>query len=176
MRDVDRRRRLERLFDEHAADVRAYALRRIDPVSADDTVSEVFVVACRRIEEIPADALPWLLACARRILANQYRGARRRLALVERLSSVADGVVVMPGTDAAERLLRALDTLADGDRELLMMIAWEGLEPARAAVALECSRATLAVRLHRARRRLRAALESGELALPVTPTPMEAVE
>jgi hypothetical protein len=32
-------------------------LRRIDPASADDTVSEVFIVACRRIEEIPADAL-----------------------------------------------------------------------------------------------------------------------
>src|SRR6185437_14080530 len=86
MRDVERRQLLEGLFNEHAAAVRAYALRRIDPASADDTVSEVFVVACRRIEEIPPDALPWLLACARRVLANQYRGARRRLALVDRQS------------------------------------------------------------------------------------------
>ncbi len=176
MRDVDRRQRLEQLFDEHGAAVRAYALRRIDPASADDTVSEVFVVACRRLDEVPPDALPWLLACARRVLANQYRSARRRLALVDRLSSVAGEVD--EASDAAlgaKRLLRALDSLSDGDRELLMMIAWEGLEPARAAAALECSRATLAVRLHRARRRLAAALEAGELASPMTPTPMEAV-
>lgn len=176
MREDDRRRRLELLFDEHAAAVRAYALRRIDPASADDTVSEVFVVACRRIDEIPADALPWLLACARRVLANQYRGTRRRLALADRLSTVSSEVVGTSGTDARERLLRALDSLSDGDRELLMMIAWEGLEPARAAAALECSRATLAVRLHRARHRLRAALEGDGVVSPMTPTQMEAVK
>jgi RNA polymerase sigma-70 factor, ECF subfamily len=176
MTDVDRRRRLELLFDQHAAAVRAYALRRTDAVSADDTVSEVFVVACRRIDEIPADALPWLLACARRVLANQYRGARRRLALFERLSSVAGHAEGRSDANGAERLLRALDSLSDGDRELLMMVAWEGLEPARAAAALECSRAALAVRLHRARRRFRAALEGGDPASPVMPTQMEAVK
>jgi RNA polymerase sigma factor (sigma-70 family) len=175
MRDVDLRRRLEGLFDEHAASVRAYALRRIDPASADDTVSEVFVVACRRIDEIPADALPWLLACARRVLANQYRGARRQLALVDRLSSMEASALGRSGAVAAEALLCALDTLSDGDRELLMMIAWEGLEPSRAAAALECSRATLAVRLHRARRRLAVALEEGGHGPPMTSTRMEAV-
>jgi RNA polymerase sigma-70 factor (ECF subfamily) len=175
MRDVDRRRQLELLFDEHAAAVRAYALRRIDPASADDTVSEVFVVACRRIDEVPADALPWLLACARRVLANQYRGARRRIALVDRLS-VAGEVVTNPDRQDQEALLRALDRLSDGDRELLMMIAWEGLDPARAAAALECSRATLAVRLHRARRRLGAALEEVGVSSPMRTTPMEAVK
>jgi RNA polymerase sigma-70 factor, ECF subfamily len=179
MTEVDRRRRLEALFDEHAAAVRAYALRRINPASADDTVSDVFVVACRRIDEIPADALPWLLACARRVLANQYRGARRRLALVDRLSALDGKIVTRPGTDdAPDALLRALESLSAEDRELLMMIAWEGLEPARAAAALECSRATLAVRLHRARRRLAAALEAvgGDTPLNSRSTPMEAVK
>jgi RNA polymerase sigma-70 factor (ECF subfamily) len=176
MKDVDRRHRLERLFDEHAAAVRAYALRRIDPVSADDTVSEVFIVACRRLDDIPQDALPWLLACARRVLANQYRGARRRLALVDRLSSVSDEAAGVSGADAPERLLRALDSLSDSDRELLMMIAWEGLAPARAAAALECSRATLAVRLHRARRRLQAALDEDAPGSPLRPAPLEAVK
>ena len=56
------------------------------------------------------------------------------------------------------RLLRALGSLRERDREVLMLIAWEGLQPARAAAALECSRRTLAVRLHRARQRLAAAL------------------
>jgi RNA polymerase sigma-70 factor, ECF subfamily len=172
----DRHRRLEVLFDEHAAAVRAYALRRIDAASADDTVSEVFVVAWRRIDEIPADALPWLLACARRVLANQYRGARRRLALVDRLSSAEDPASAMSGIEPAEPLLCALMTLSERDQELLMMIAWEGLDPARAAAALECSRATLAVRLHRARRRLAAALDEIGHGSEMQSTELEAVE
>jgi RNA polymerase sigma-70 factor, ECF subfamily len=68
--DLERRERLRLLFEAHADAVRAYALRRIDASAADDTVSEVFVVACRRLDEVPGDALPWLLACARRVIAN----------------------------------------------------------------------------------------------------------
>jgi len=85
MDELARRARLEALLAEHADAVRAYAVPRIGPEAADDTVSEVFVVARRRIERVPADALPWLLACARRVLANQRRSARRRDALVGRL-------------------------------------------------------------------------------------------
>jgi RNA polymerase sigma-70 factor (ECF subfamily) len=158
MSEAERRRRLEALFDEHAVAVRAYALRRIDSASADDTVSEVFVVACRRLEDVTDDALPWLLACARRVVANQYRGARRRLAVAERLASVVPSRT-FDAPDSGGRLMRALEALSERDREVLMLIAWDGLEPARAAAALECSRTTLAVRLHRARRRLAAALE-----------------
>ena len=50
-------------------------------------------------------------------------------------------------------------------------MAWEGLEPEQAARAAGCSRATFAVRLHRARRRLAAALDqqhSPALPLEVT--------
>ncbi|MGH2908584.1 MAG: RNA polymerase sigma factor, partial [Solirubrobacteraceae bacterium] len=68
--EVDRVR-LERPFAAHAPAVRAYALRRTDPVSADDVVMEVFVVACRRLDAVPDGPLPWLLGCARRVLANQ---------------------------------------------------------------------------------------------------------
>jgi DNA-directed RNA polymerase specialized sigma24 family protein len=156
--DRERRLRLERLFDEHAATVRAYALRRIDGASAEDTVMEVFVIACRRLDQVPAEPLPWLLACARRVLANQRRGADRQRALAGRLA-----VAAAPGLSECElggdSLLRALAELSERDREVLLLIAWEGLGPAQAAAALECSRATLAVRLHRARRRLAAALQ-----------------
>jgi len=82
---MDRRARLERLFAEHALAVRAYARRRIDIERADDTLSEVFVIAWRRIGEIPADQLPWLLTCARRVLSNQRRSAARADRLAERL-------------------------------------------------------------------------------------------
>src|ERR1700733_1908946 len=83
----ERRLRLEALFIAHADDVLAYAQRRSDAETADDVLSEVFVVAWRRLEEVPADPLPWLLACARRVLANQRRAERRRAAFVDRLSA-----------------------------------------------------------------------------------------
>jgi RNA polymerase sigma-70 factor (ECF subfamily) len=152
--------RLAKLFHEHAAAVRGYALRRTDPQTADDVVSEVFLVACRRLEDVPDDPLPWLIGCARRVLANQRRGDRRRGALAERLTSEPDPAAPEPAGD--ETLSIAFASLRPADREILALVAWEGLEGARAARALGCSRGTFAVRLHRARRRLAAALRAAE--------------
>jgi len=171
--ELERRERLRALFEAHADAVKAYALRRIGPSAADDVVSEVFVVACRRLEDVPVDALPWLLGCARRIIANQQRSARRRTALIRRLD--AEPRLAPQWELARSPLLRALQALDERDREVLRLITWEGLDPARAAAALECSRATLAVRLHRARRRLAAALERIEQTDSIATTSTEAV-
>jgi RNA polymerase sigma-70 factor (ECF subfamily) len=154
--ELERRRRLEGLFREHAAAVHAYARRRTDGASADDAVGEVFGIAWRRIAEVPEPALPWLLACARRVLANQRRGERRAGALRSRLAANAAPRSAMPEGDGALRA--ALSGLRSRDREILLLTAWEGLGPAEAAAVLGCSRRTVAVRLHRARRRLEAAL------------------
>jgi RNA polymerase sigma-70 factor (ECF subfamily) len=155
----ERRARLEQLFDRHAADVRAYALRRIDAETAADVVMDVFVVACRRLEDVPADPLPWLLACARRVLANQRRAARRAEALHDRMAQALgrrghDGA-------AAARLAAALDQLSESDREIVLLAAWEGLTPGQIGRVVGCSRGAAAVRLHRARRRLETALRAG---------------
>ena len=158
MEDDERRVRLEALFVEYGRDVLAYARRRIDITTADDVLSEVFVVAWRRLDDIPTgDPLPWLLACARRVLANQRRGERRRAAVVERLQVQAAAVQgpVEP-TDGA--LARALGSISERDREVLLLVAWEELSAEQAASVLGCSRPTFFVRLHRARRRLSAAL------------------
>lgn len=100
----------------------------------------------------------WCL-CARRVLANQHRRARRDVALVSRLEAAAAlrpaAIGITPGDTG---LGEALAELGERDRELLLLIAWEGLEPAEAAKVLGCSRNALAVRLHRARKRLAAAL------------------
>lgn len=160
MDEFQRRLRLEALFSAHDAAVRAYARRRVDAAAADDAASEVFAFAWRRLDDVPEDALPWLLGCARRVLAHQQRRVQRDAALVDRLEAVAAIVPSAPG-DAS--LARALAELSDHDRELLLLIAWEGLEPARAAKVLGCSRNALAVRLHRARRRLAAALARADL-------------
>jgi RNA polymerase sigma-70 factor (ECF subfamily) len=152
--DFQRRMRLEQLFAAHAGAVRAYARRRIDPVSADDTVSEVFAIAWRRLDDVPEVSLPWLLGCARRVLAHQRRRLHRDVALAERLGRAP----AQPAPRDDPVLGWALSQLNERDRELLLLIAWEGLDPAQAAQVLGCTRNALAVRLHRARKRLAAVL------------------
>jgi RNA polymerase sigma-70 factor (ECF subfamily) len=159
----------------HGQAVRAYALRRIDRSTADDVVSEVFVVAFRRLEEIPDDALPWLLATARRVIANHRRAAGRREALNAQLG------VLHPGGWRDEiggepELLSALATLRERDREVLLLVAWEDFDPPSAAAVLGCSRATFAVRLHRARRRLAKAMAQAEQENDITLRPTEATK
>lgn len=169
--DVDRPR-LEELFAAHAPAVRAYARRRTDPASADDVVMEVFVVACRRLDAVPDEPLPWLLGCARRVLANQRRTAHRSDALVVRISSTLGSPTLEP--DAGERLEQALSALRESDREVLLLNAWDDLDGAALGTVLGCSRTAAAVRLHRARRRLAAAYaRSG--ATPASDSDLEVV-
>ena len=159
------RARLEALYAEHAAAVHAYARRRADAATAEDAVAETFLVAWRRLRDVPsADPLPWLYATARHVLANQRRGDARRAALSARLQRERPAPpAAEPGvSEEGAALLRALAALRPADREVLLLTAWEGLEPARAAVVLGCTRAALHVRLHRARRRLEAALAPAE--------------
>lgn len=152
--------RLERLHREHAGAVRAFVRRRIGAEEADDVVADVFVVAWRRLDHVPADARIWLLGVARRVLANRHRSARRQRALYERLAreagprpTVADG----PGVgDSA--ILRALASLSARDREVLLLVTWDGLSHAEAATVLAVRPQTLTMRVHRARRRLEQAL------------------
>jgi RNA polymerase sigma-70 factor (ECF subfamily) len=162
---VTREERFEGLFREHYAAIRAYALRRAPRDAAQDVVADTFLVAWRRLDDVPADALPWLYGVARRVLANERRSVTRRTALDRRL---ADTVVRVPAADVgeaigdAERLRAAVASLSPRHRETLMLVAWEGLSGARAARAAGCSAATFAVRLHRARARLAAELAPRE--------------
>jgi RNA polymerase sigma-70 factor (ECF subfamily) len=158
--DHDRRLRLEALYSQNAAAVHAYARRRTDAVSAEDVVMEVFVIACRRLDEVPAQPLPWLLGCARRLLANQRRGAQRAEALIERLASVGSSTVT--GDPTSDLVMAALAALSVRDREILLLSSWEDLEPGEIAQVLRCTRATATVRLHRARKRLGAAIRGGD--------------
>jgi RNA polymerase sigma-70 factor, ECF subfamily len=174
-----KRARFEQLFRDNHAAVRAYAFRRAAPDAAQDVVAETFLVAWRRLDEVPADALPWLYGVARRVLANQRRSARRSAALERQLtpSSVPDWRDDPADIVGEAELMRAaLGRLSERDREALMLVAWEGLETARAARAAGCSRPTFAVRLHRARARLAAEVHSleGSTAPSPDPDPMEA--
>ena len=153
---MEQRARFEALYREHAGAVRAYARRRIETAAADDVVSEVFLTAWRRLPDAPEDPLPWLLGIARRMIANRRRGEARAAALRSRLASATPREPAgEPGGAGLDRPLEAaLRALSERDREVLLLVAWDQLEPARAARALGISRGTFAVRLYRARRRV----------------------
>jgi RNA polymerase sigma-70 factor (ECF subfamily) len=142
------------MFRAHHDAVLAYALRRATPDDARDVVADTFLIAWRRLDEVPRDhSRAWLYGVARRVLANQRRAVRRQTSLVHRLPSLVTGP---PAGDGL--ILEALAALGDGDRELLLLVAWEGLSITDAALVLGCRTATARMRLHRARRRLAAQL------------------
>lgn len=157
--DDARRKEFELLFAANHGPVRAYVLRRA-PVVVDDVVAETFLAAWRRLDTIGEDPLPWLLAVARRALANQLRAERRREALTRRLRREPVGAYTWEPPDSmSPALADAMASLSWREREALLLVAWEGLDPARAAVAAGCTAAAFRVRLHRARRRVAAALQ-----------------
>ena len=75
------------LYERHASLVLAYARRRIGADEAEDVLAETFLVAWRRRDDVPDDALPWLYAVAGNVLRNRTRAQRRRAALSARLAT-----------------------------------------------------------------------------------------
>lgn len=157
----------EQLYAEHWREVLGYALRRTgSPADAADLASEVFLVVWRRRDEVPGrnDFRPWLFGVARNVLLNHRRGERRRERLGTLLLSAVgeqhpDTADVVVDRDQHQVLIAAVRGLPEPDRELVTLVSWEGLSPAEAAVALQINPVTARVRLHRARKRLRASLE-----------------
>jgi len=154
--DPERRRRFEALFSAHHAAVSAYVVRRAGGgVGVDDAIADTFLVAWRRLDDVPDPALPWLLGVARRVLADQRRGLRRRRSLSARLALASRAAPAWEPPDGiSDELADALRSLTEHEREALLLVAWDGLTPAQAAAAAGCSTAAFRVRLHRARRRV----------------------
>lgn len=156
------RARFTELYVRHYRPVLAYALRRVPPDQARDAVDETFLIAWRRMPDLPGAALPWLLVTARNVLREQWRRGERQNALVAAIAAVHQSMhQAGPEPGVVERLtvLQALSGLSERDREVLMLTVWDGLSNREAAVVAGCSVSSFAVRLHRARRRLASALE-----------------
>jgi len=158
--------RFESLFEAHHLALLAYAARRCPTVAdAEDVVAEVYLVAWRRLEDVPAGdvARPWLYGVARRTIDNQRRGFTRRARLRARLEATADRPMASspPATPETQPALDALSRLSAGDQELLRLVAWEELSHAEIAEVLGISVNAVAIRLHRARARFEQALVKG---------------
>jgi RNA polymerase sigma-70 factor, ECF subfamily len=153
--------RFSSLYRDHARELLGYALRRsADPDEAADIVAETFLIAWRRLNDVPPgeETRLWLYGTARRVLSNQGRGARRRDRLTERLRNELHRQLPAHQTQEGGAFLEALAALGEADRELLMLIGWEELTPTQAGQALGISPFAARTRLHRARRRLRTQL------------------
>jgi RNA polymerase sigma-70 factor, ECF subfamily len=153
-----------------------------------------------RIPDPPADRL-WLYGVARRVVAGKIRSARRFRQLTARLQAcyrddrnpgasdlesadgldqalahgaMADGAIAdSAGRDGTvrDRLAAAIARLRPAEREALTLVLWDELSHAEAAEVLGCSVNAVAIRVHRAKARLRDALTStdqaGHAASPV---------
>lgn len=165
------------LYAAHGRAILAYAVRRTrDPQDASDALAETFLVAWRRLADVPAgdDARLWLYGVARRTLANQARAERRRERLAERLRHelpAAVAAVSPPAARADSVVLTALAGLDEADREILLLAGWERLEAGEIAAVLGITGVAARARLHRARRRLRARLEQDANPFPTSARP-----
>jgi RNA polymerase sigma-70 factor (ECF subfamily) len=169
--DVDR---FEQMYRRHFRPVLRYALARLEPERARDVAAETFLIAWRRLGELPPEPAAWLFAVARKVIAGQLRADARRAALSTRLTIVhaRGGDGADPAEEFAQRdsALSALARLSEPDREILLLIAWDGLPPPLAASVLGISRLNFAVRLHRARKRLAVALAAADAISPTRNT------
>lgn len=150
-----------RLYQDHAREILGYALRRTEePEDAADVVAETFLVAWRRLGDVPlgGEARLWLYGTARNTLANKRRGEHRRTRLAARLREELRSQAAEQAMHDGGGLISTLATMSEADRELLMLVGWEELTPSQAARVLGISPLAARSRLHRARRRLRARL------------------
>jgi RNA polymerase sigma-70 factor (ECF subfamily) len=162
----DRRSRFETIWDLYRLEVLAYCLRRTAAADAEDVCAETFVIAWRRIDEIPpgSRALLWLYGTARRVLANQWRSVQRRSRLEQKLSGLGVITASDPALVAVQRaedrtVVEAVQALRARDREIVMLDAWEEISREDIAHLLGMTRAAVDQRIHRAYDRLARTLE-----------------
>jgi RNA polymerase sigma factor (sigma-70 family) len=169
--DDTRERRFSRLYDEHVEAVRRYAWRR-DPALTDDIVAETFLVAWRRLDDVPVSTRPWLIGVARNTRLNLRRSAQRQRAVAERMTEATPRITA-DGDDAeaSEVVHAALARLPERDREVLTLSVWDDLDRASIAKVLGCSQANVSLRLHRAHRRFVAEIERRDPSTGPCPSP-----
>lgn len=156
--ETNRRRSFEAIFRATYPRVLAYALRRsADRESAEEVVSETYLIAWRRFDVVPEEQpLPWLLGTARKVRGNQRRQAARRSANGAPIDvgDARDPRAPIPELlGEREAFVNAFAALGGRDREVLALVAWDGLRVREAAAVMECTSAVFSLRLHRARRR-----------------------
>lgn len=167
------------LYAEHRLEVLAYCTRRMRAAEASDACSETFLMAWRRIDDIPPPpgALPYLYGIARRVVANHLRTLRRASRLEKKLQSL--GVAPPPEPSALvlqsfrnREVIAALQRLKPKDREIVMLYTWEALPRQTIAEIMGMTRSAIDQRIHRSYQRLARTLGPGQQAHPLPSPPI----
>lgn len=160
--------RFRRVFDAHNDALHRYCLRRLDTDDANDATAEVFMIAWRRIDEIPAgdESLPWLYGVARNVVRNHRRSGRRKVRLTARLGSIAEPHVDPPDLQVvrhseATEVHDALQQLRPKDQELVRLKTWEELSNHQIGQILGISDRAVEGRYARALKKLGKSLSTG---------------
>jgi len=152
------------IYDRHAQSLHRYLARRVGQ-EADDLLGEVFCAAFGsrdRFDLCRPSALPWMYGIAANLLGKFRASESRRLAAVARAAG-ASLAGSEPWADTDERLdahgpgskvLEAVLSLPDGERDVTLLYAWEDLSYQEIATALDVPVGTVRSRLNRVRRRL----------------------
>ena len=156
------------IYDRHAATVLRFLGRRAGAEVAEGLVGELFRIAFERRKTFDgsrASALPWLYGIGSNLLLKHRRGEARRLRASARMvaaNEASDKRASAKALDARllfPRVADAIEALPDGEREALLLFAWEEISYQSVAEALELPIGTVRSRLNRARARLRELLE-----------------
>ena len=165
------------IFHRHFAEIHRYVARRLGADAADDIAAETFLAAFRRRDRFdPARGTvrSWLYGIATNQVGLHRRAERRHYRALARTPAdgVADGhedrvAARVSAGEAGADLARALARLSPGDRDVLLLVALAELSYDEVAAALGLKTGTVASRLHRARKKVRAAL-GGADRMPTT--------
>ena len=140
-----------------------------DRAVAEELLQETFLRLARSASRLRQDSnlKAWLFTVARNLARDHLRRSRldferlRDLALwpsEPEPSASRSALAVVEARDTTHRVERAIATLKPKYREVLLLVAVAGLEPAEAAQVLGIRPTTLRQRLARARRQLTATL------------------
>jgi len=161
--------RFGEIFDRHAPAIYRFLGRRIGSDDAGDLLSEVFLAAFEarmRYDRGRPSALPWLYGIASNLLNKHYRHRASELRVLERMLAQSDphdhAESVTASVDAQVQLramAKLLEELPAGERDALLLYAWEDLTYEEIAGALGVPTGTVRSRLNRVRQRLRAATD-----------------
>ncbi len=127
-------------YENHFRAVFVYCRRRVAADRVDDAVSETFLTAWRKVDQMPMgdEVLPWLYGIAYRVVLHQWRGMYRRRRLGDRLSALGVDVPSVPeelilSSYESQRVFDATARLKTTDQEILRLHLWEELTHAEIA-------------------------------------------
>ncbi len=151
------------LWEAYAGAIYAFAARRISQSCVEDVVADTFLVAWRRRDDVPDKALPWLYGVAGNVVRQSYRNDDRWRRLLERIGAETPSAVASSENELSLEFRDALAVMDWEEREILLLVGWEGLTRREVADVLGTTPSAARMRLSRARRRFEEILKKQEI-------------